>query len=65
MSISLLHRCLRLQLHDKLVTFGVDELFAQVQEGEGRHCDNQGEVHASQGEDLSLAQGRCHWLLTH
>lgn len=37
----LLHGRLRLQLHDKLVTLGVNELLAQAQEGKGRHCDDE------------------------
>ena len=45
------------------MALGVDELLSQVQEGEGRHRDDQGKVEAAQGEDLALAQGRGHRLL--
>lgn len=47
------------------MTFGVDELLAQAQEGEWCHRDDQGKVEASQGEDLALTQSSRHWLLTH
>lgn len=62
---SLLHGRLRLQLHDKLVTLGVNELLAQAQEGKGRHCDDEGEVETPQGEDLALTKSGCHRLLAH
>lgn len=47
-SFSVSHRGLGLQSHHKLVTFGVDELLAQVQEGEGCYSDDQGKVEPAQ-----------------
>lgn len=61
----LLHGRLRLQLHHKLVPFGVDELLAQAQEGKRRRRDNEGEVQAAQGKDQAWAQRGGHRLLAH
>lgn len=47
------------------MVFGIDELLSQMQEGEGCHSDDEGEVGPPQCEDLTLMKSSCHWFLAH